>query len=142
MINRVVLVGRITRDPELRLTTNGIENVLFTIAVNRQFSGQSGERQADFISCVAWRQSAKFLANYIKKGALIGVEGRIQTRQYEQDGITRYVTEVVVDSVQSLESRADSENRTQPTRSTTNNVDSDDYYHTSSQLTSDDDLPF
>lgn len=105
MINRVVLVGRITRDPELRKTQSGLSTVSFTIACNRRFSG-SQDQQADFINCVAWRQSADFMANYVKKGALLGVEGRIQTRNYEdQTGRKVYVTEVVADSVQILESK-------------------------------------
>ncbi|MGM9971533.1 MAG: single-stranded DNA-binding protein [Anaeroplasmataceae bacterium] len=106
MINNVVLVGRITRDPELRYTPNNIATVSFSIAVDRGVQSQSGERQADFINCVAWRQSAEFMSKYIKKGYMIGVTGRIQTRQYQsQDGQTRYVTEVVCDSVQNLQPR-------------------------------------
>lgn len=104
MINRVVLVGRITRDPELRKTNTGTSVVSFTLAVNRRFSSnQEGGQDADFISCVAWRQSADFMANYVKQGALLGVEGRIQTRNYkDQSDRTVYVTEVVCDSVQIL----------------------------------------
>ena len=94
MINRVVLVGRITRDPELRKTNTGTSVVSFTLAVNRRFSSnQEGGQDADFISCVAWRQSADFMANYVKQGALLGVEGRIQTRNYKfQSDRTFYVT--------------------------------------------------
>ena len=104
MINRVVLVGRITRDPELRKTNTGTSVVSFTLAVNRRFSSnREGGQDADFISCVAWRQSADFMANYVKQGALLGVEGRIQTRNYkDQSDRTVYVTEVVCDSVQIL----------------------------------------
>lgn len=104
MINRVVLVGRITRDPELRKTNTGTSVVSFTLAVNRRFSSnQEGGQDADFISCVAWRQSADFMANYVKQGTLLGVEGRIQTRNYkDQSDRTVYVTEVVCDSVQIL----------------------------------------
>lgn len=87
MINRVVLVGRLTKDPELRYTPNGIASARFTVAVNRTFSNQQGEREADFINCQAWRKQAENLANYMKKGSLIGVEGRIQTGSYDgQDG--------------------------------------------------------
>src|SRR5690554_410352 len=108
MINRTILVGRITRDPELRKTQNGNSVVSFTVACNRRFGDQD---QADFINCVAWNQTADFLANYIKKGALLGVEGRIQTRTYEdKDGKTVYVQEVVTSSVQALESRSQREN--------------------------------
>lgn len=106
MINRVVLVGRITKDPELRKTQSGLSTVSFSVACNRRFSGQNQEQTADFINCVAWRQSADFMANYVKKGSLIGVEGRIQTRNYEDNSGKRvYVTEVVCDSVQILESK-------------------------------------
>jgi len=106
MINRVVLVGRLTRDPELRYTTNNIANLRFTVAVNRQFTNQSGERQADFIGCVAWRSQAENMARFLKKGSLIGVEGRIETGSYQaQDGQMRYTTDVIADSVQFLEPR-------------------------------------
>ncbi len=103
MINRVVLVGRITKDPELRKTQSGLSTVSFTVACNRRFTSQGQEPQADFINCVAWRQTADYMANYVKKSALLGVEGRIQTRNYEdQTGKRVYVTEVVCDSVQTL----------------------------------------
>lgn len=106
MLNRVVLVGRLTRDPDLRYTPNGVAVANFTIAVNRPFTNQQGSREADFINCVVWRRPAETLANYMKKGNQIGVDGRLQTRSYEgQDGKTVYVTEVVADSVQFLESR-------------------------------------
>ena len=110
MINRVILVGRITRDPELRKTSSGISTVSFTLACNRRFSNSQGGQDADFINCVAWRQSADFMANYVRKGALLGVEGRIQTRNYkDQSDRTVYVTEVVCDSVQILESKRDTQ---------------------------------
>lgn len=106
MLNRVVLVGRLTRDPELRYTPNGVAVANFSIAVNRPFTDANGERQADFINCVVWRRAAENLANYMKKGNLIGLDGRIQTRTYEgQDGRTVFVTEAVADSVQFLESK-------------------------------------
>lgn len=104
MINRVVLVGRLTRDPELRYTPNGVPVTSFTLAVNRTFTNQQGEREADFINCIVWRKQAENVANFLKKGSLAGVEGRIQTRSYEnQEGRRVYVTEVVCDSVQFLE---------------------------------------
>lgn len=104
MINRVVLVGRLTKDPELRYTPNGIASCRFTVAVNRTFANEQGERDADFISCVAWRKQAENLANYQRKGALIGLEGRIQTGSYEgQNGQRVYTTDVVTDSIQFLE---------------------------------------
>lgn len=103
MINRTVLTGRLVRDPELRYTPIGVAVANFTLAVNRPFANASGEREADFISCVVWRKPAENLAKYIKKGGLIGVDGRLQSRSYEQDGKTVYVTEVVADNVQFLE---------------------------------------
>lgn len=106
MLNRVVLVGRLTRDPELRYTPSGVAVANFNIAVNRPFSNQQGEREADFINGVVWRNAAENLANYMQKGNLIGIDGRIQTRNFEgQDGKRVYVTEVVADSIQFLESR-------------------------------------
>ncbi|SDL57260.1 single-stranded DNA-binding protein [Streptococcus equinus] len=107
MINNVVLVGRMTRDAELRYTPSNQAVATFTLAVNRNFKNQNGEREADFINCVIWRQQAENLANWAKKGTLIGVTGRIQTRNYEnQQGQRVYVTEIVADSFQILESRA------------------------------------
>ena len=109
MMNRVVLVGRLTKDPELRYTPNGVPVATFTLAVNRNFSNQKGEREADFINCVVWRKPAENVANYLKKGSLAGVDGRIQTRNYEgQDGKRVYVTEVQAESVQFLEPRSSS----------------------------------
>lgn len=114
MINNVVLVGRLTRDPELKFTANGAAVATFNLAVNRNFTNQSGEREADFVNCVIWRKPAETLANYAKKGTLIGVVGRIQTRNYEnQQGQRVYVTEVVCDNFQLLESRNASEQRQQ-----------------------------
>lgn len=107
MINSVVLVGRLTKDPELRYTPSGIATVRFTVAVNRTFTSQTGEKEADFINCVAWRKQAENLANYQRKGNLIGIEGRIQTGSYEgQDGKRVYTTDVVADSIQFLEPRS------------------------------------
>ncbi|MDR2976570.1 MAG: single-stranded DNA-binding protein [Streptococcaceae bacterium] len=107
MINNVTLVGRLTKDPELRYTGQNTAVATFTVAVNRRFKNAAGEREADFINCVIWRQPAENLANWAKKGALIGVVGSIQTRSYEnQQGQRVYVTEVVVDNFQMLESRA------------------------------------
>lgn len=106
MINNVVLVGRMTRDAELRYTQSNQAVATFTLAVNRNFKNQNGEREADFINCVIWRQQAENLANWAKKGALIGITGVIQTRNYEnQQGQRVYVTEVIANSFQLLESR-------------------------------------
>ena len=108
MINRVVLVGRITKDPDLRKTQSGVSVVSFTIACNRRVPSQG--QDADFINCVAWNKTADFMAQYVKKGALLGLEGRIQTRNYDdRDGKRVYVTEVVADSVQFLESKKQAE---------------------------------
>ena len=105
MINNVVLVGRLTRDPELRYTPQNQAVGTFGLAVNRQFKNANGEREADFINCVIWRQQAENLSNFAKKGSLIGITGRIQTRNYEnQQGQKVYVTEVVADNFQMLES--------------------------------------
>ncbi|MCI9293175.1 MAG: single-stranded DNA-binding protein [Erysipelotrichaceae bacterium] len=104
MINRVVLVGRITKDPMLRKTQSGASVVSFTLACNRRVPSQG--QDADFINCVAWNKTADFMAQYVRKGALLGIEGRIQTRNYDdKDGKRVYVTEVVCDSVQFLESK-------------------------------------
>lgn len=106
MINRVVLVGRLTKDPELKFTPNGVAVATFTLAVNRQFSNPQGEREADFLNIVVWRKAAENAANYLKKGSLAGVDGRIQVRTYEQDGRRQYFTEIVADNVQFLEPRS------------------------------------
>ena len=106
MINNVVLVGRMTKDAELRYTPQNQAVATFSLAVNRNFKNSNGERDADFINCVIWRQQAENLANWAKKGALVAIVGRIQTRNYEnQQGQRVYVTEVVADSFQLLESR-------------------------------------
>ncbi|WP_277293935.1 single-stranded DNA-binding protein [Streptococcus hyointestinalis] len=106
MINNVVLVGRLTRDPELRYTPQNKAVATFTLAVNRNFKNQNGEREADFINCILWHQQAENLANWAQKGTLVGVTGRIQTRNYEnQQGQRVYVTEVIANSFQILESR-------------------------------------
>ena len=139
MMNRVILVGRITKDPEVKTTQSNIPVVTFTLAVNRQFADQSGERQADFIQCVVWRKQAENLARFVKKGALLGVEGRIQTRQYEADNGTRYVTEVVCDSVQFLEStveQIEQHSRGEPTA-----ADNEEFYEKTKQLATEEDQP-
>ena len=114
MINNVTLVGRLTKDPDLRYTSNGTGVASFTLAVNRNFTNQAGEHEADFINCVIWRKPAETLANYARKGTLLGLTGRIQTRSYDnQQGQRVYVTEVVADNFQLLESKATSEQRRQ-----------------------------
>ena len=112
MMNRVVLVGRLTKDPDLRYTPNGVPVATFTLAVNRTFTNQQGEKETDFINCVVWRRPAENVANFLKKGSLAGVDGRIQTRNYEgQDGKRVYVTEVSAESVQFLEPKNSSGGR-------------------------------
>ena len=107
MINRAVLVGRLTRDPELRRTSQGDAVTSFTLAVNRNFTSRDGQQQADFINCVVWRKPAENVERYCSKGSLVGVEGRIQTRSYDNSqGQKVYVVEVICDSVQFLETRA------------------------------------
>ena len=110
MLNSTCLVGRMAGDAELRYTPNNQAVATFRLAVNRNFKGQDGKREADFINCVIWRQQAENLASWAKKGALIGITGRIQTRSYEnQQGQRVYVTEVVAEQFQLLESRKDRE---------------------------------
>nr|WP_315851094.1 single-stranded DNA-binding protein [Weissella cibaria] len=111
-MNRVVLVGRLTKDVELRYTTSGAAVGTFSLAVNRQFTNSNGDRETDFINAVIWRKSAENFANFTSKGSLVAVEGRLQTRNYEnQQGQRVYVTEVIVDNFSLLESRAESEQR-------------------------------
>ena len=138
MINNVVLVGRLTRDPELRYTPSNVAVATFSLAVSRNFKNQAGDYEADFISCIMWRQQAENFANWLKKGALVGITGRIQTRSYDnQQGQRVYVTEVVAESFQTLEKKDNSannasmENQIPPSFEKTNPMD-----------ISDDDLPF
>ncbi|ESA46701.1 single-stranded DNA-binding protein [Streptococcus pyogenes] len=141
MINNVVLVGRMTKDAELRYTASQVAVATFTLAVNRRFKEQNGEREADFINCVIWRQSAENLANWAKKGALIGVTGRIQTRNYENQQEQRvYVTEVVAESFQMLESRNSQQQSGQDNSSQNDN--SQPFGNSNPMDISDDDLPF
>ena len=110
-MNKVVLIGRLTRDPELRYTGNNIPSATFSIAVNRNFTNQAGERDADFINIVVWRKQAENCKNYLTKGSQVAIEGRIQTRNYDgQDGKKVYVTEVVADNVEFIGSRNSSGN--------------------------------
>ncbi|GLO68258.1 MULTISPECIES: single-stranded DNA-binding protein [Oceanobacillus] len=157
MLNRVVLVGRLTKDPELRYTPNGVAVANFTIAVNRPFSNQQGNREADFINCVVWRRPAENLANYMKKGSMVGVDGRVQTRTFEgQDGKTVYVTEIVADSVQFLETKGSqggqdssggyqqNRNQNQNQYASNQSQDQEDQFKNNGEPIdiSDDDLPF
>lgn len=104
MLNRVILIGRLTRDPELRYTPTGVATCLFTLAVERPFTNSQGEKETDFINIVTWRQVAENCANYLRKGLMTAVEGRIQVRHYDNnEGRRVYVTEVVADNVRFLE---------------------------------------
>lgn len=126
MINNVVLVGRLTKDPDLRYTSSGSAVATFTLAVNRNFTNADGNREADFINCVIWRKPAETFANYAKKGTLLGVTGRIQTRNYEnQQGQRVYVTEIVCENFQLLESRSSQNNAGQAQTGTEGNSSSD-----------------
>lgn len=141
MLNRVVLVGRLTADPQLRFTPQGTAVATFTLAVGRSFTNQQGERETDFINCVVWRKPAENVANFLKKGSLAGVDGRIQTRSYDgQDGKKVYVTEVLAESVQFLEPKGQqgSQQQSAPQTRVT-----DDPFAGGGQIDiSDDDLPF
>ena len=157
MINRVVLVGRMTKDPEVRKTQSGLSTVRFTLACDRRFQSRDAQGPtADFISCVAWRQSADFLGNYAHKGSIVGVEGRITTGSYEGQNGRVYTTDVTCDSVQ-LIGGAPRENSNQtytpqannsyqqanraPENSYNSNFE-DDFSNTPSLDISSDDLPF
>lgn len=149
MINRVVLVGRLTKDPELKYTQSGVAVCRFTLAVNRTFSNQQGEREADFINCVTWRKQAENTANFLRKGSLAGIEGRIQTSSFDgQDGKRVFMTEVVADSVQFLEpksNRSEQPNNSyqeQQQQSQPQYSQQDPFNEEAPIEVSDDDLPF
>lgn len=141
MLNNVSLVGRTTRDVELRYTPSNVAVATFTLAVNRNFKSENGEREADFINCVMWRQQAENLANWVKKGALIAITGRIQTRSYDnQQGQRVYVTEVVAETFQLLESKGQQGNQGQQRQA---QQQAPDFSRNTNPLDiSDDDLPF
>lgn len=136
-MNKVILTGRLTADPELKQTQSGISSCRFTVAVDRKFANkETGERQADFITCVAWRQTAEFLSKYFNKGKMICVEGNLRTDSYKDknhDDVTHYTTEVYVDNVEFCGGKNDngsSQTNTQPTASAP------------AEETTTDDLPF
>ena len=158
-MNKVFLIGRLTRDPELRYTGNNTAVASFSIAVNRNFTNQSGEREADFINIVVWRKQAENVKNYLTQGSQVAIDGRIQTRSYDdQDGKKRYVTEVVADNVEFLGSKGSnsqgnnnsSSSGSEPTpydfggsEQTTTAVDSNPFADFGSSIEiSDDELPF
>lgn len=136
-MNRVVLVGRLTKDPELKFTPNGVPVATFTLAVQRSFTNQQGEREADFINCVVWRKPAENVAQFLKRGSMAGVDGRVQTRSYEgQDGKRVYVTEVLAESVQFLEPKNGGQSQQQQSSGGSQNSYGRDIN------INDDDLPF
>ena len=147
MINRVVLVVRITRDPETQTTNTGIPYVRFTLAVNRPFKDQNGERPADFINCIAWRQQAEFMTKFVRKGNQLAVEGRIQTNSYQDaNGNNRQVVDVLVESVNNLEPVSKNDGYQpqppygfQPTTQPTSHVETPSHLEFE---VSEDDLPF
>lgn len=139
-MNRTVLVGRMTRDPELKYTPTGVAVANFTLAINRPFKNADGDNEADFINIVVWRKPAENTAQYTKKGSLVGVDGRLQSRTYEgQDGKTVYVTEVVADSVQFLDTKGSNQSK----NNQQNNQSQSNPFQGAEPLDiSDDDLPF
>jgi single-strand DNA-binding protein len=151
MINKVVLVGRLTKDPELRYMGEGqgTPRATFTLAVSRPFTNQSsGEREADFIPIIVWRKKAEDVKKYLTKGSLVGVEGRIQTRSYDDNqGIRKFVTEIVSDNVYFLESKGaqgDQLGSQLRDQSSDNQTDEDEFKYENVKLTGElsDDLPF
>ena len=143
MINRVVLAGRPTRDLELRSTKSGTNVCLFTLAVDRNFKSKNGNREADFISCVVWGKTAEVMSKYVKKGSVIGIDGRIQTRSYDnRDGQRVYVTEVVVENFSFL--GGDGKNYVQVSKNnqSLSNQNNDPFDSNGQADIADDDLPF
>ena len=133
MINNVVLVGRLTKRPELKFTTNGTKYTQFSVAVQKKFKNQSGEYESDFINCLMWSTAAENFIKFTNKGSLVGIEGRIQTRIYEKDGIKKYITEVVAENFSLLESKKVTESRNNVVQS----IEESPF-----NGVSDDDLPF
>ncbi|SDI15260.1 single-strand binding protein [Alteribacillus persepolensis] len=149
MINRFVGAGRLTKDPELRYTQNGVAVANFGIAINRPFTNQQGEREADFLNVTAWRKQAENVANYLKKGALVGIDGRLQSRTFEtQDGSKRFVVGIQAESVQFLEpkgnkSQNEQKQPQQDERSSQDDKSADPFANDGQPINiSDDDLPF
>ena len=141
-MNKAILVGRLTKDPELKTTAGGVNVCSFTIAVNRRFKNAEGNYDADFINCVAWRQQAEFLSRFFAKGRMVGVIGTIQTRNYERDGQRVYVTEIVVDEISFVDSRSQGDGAPQGAaapQANTNSFGADDGFF---PAPADDDLPF
>ena len=113
-MNKVILVGRLTADPELKMTPTGVNTVRFTIATPRKFKNAEGGYDADFPTCIAWREKAEFICKYFNKGSMIGLLGSLQTRSWEKDGEKRYATEVNVEDVEFVESKKQASDNVQP----------------------------
>ena len=154
-MNKVFLIGRLTRDPELRYTGSNVAVASFTLAVNRAYTNQSGEREADFINIVVWRKQAENVKNYLSQGSQVAIDGRIQTRSYDgEDGKKRYVTEIIADNVEFLGTKASnqtSSSQLEPTpydfgkatESSSANIDNNPFADFGSSIEiSDDELPF
>ena len=142
-MNKAILVGRLTKDPELKTTGSGVSVCSFTIAVNRRFRNAEGNYDADFINCVAWRQQAEFLAKFFAKGRMVGLVGSIQTRSYDKDGQRVYVTEVVADEISFVDSKSSGGDSTAPVAQN-NSAPSDSFGAADGfmPMPADDDLPF
>ena len=143
-MNKVILMGRLTRDVEMRQTPNGVSLARFSIAVNRRFAGKDAQQQADFINCVAWRQTGEFIARYFQKGSMIAVVGSIQSRSWDgNDGKKQYATEVVVDENQGFNQGGFNAPQSQPAQGSEPNFGDDFDMGDFSDLDgSEDDLPF
>lgn len=148
-MNKVILIGRLTRDPEMRTTSSGTNVTSFSLAVSRNFTDQNGERGTDFFNCVVWRKQAENVAKYCQKGSQVAVEGRLQNRSYDaQDGTKRYVTEVICENVSFLGSRSDnnsegSSNFNSSNDVITNDIEEDPFKDFGEEVTlNDNDLPF
>ncbi|MEX3469780.1 single-stranded DNA-binding protein [Staphylococcus hominis] len=143
MINRVILVGRLTKDPEYRQTPSGVSVATFTLAVNRSFTNSQGEREADFINVVVFRKQAENVNKYLSKGSLAGVDGRIQSRNYENnEGRRVFVTEVVADSVQFMDSKGSNQQNNQSQQQGQASAENNPFANDNNANISDDDLPF
>ena len=146
MINNITLVGRLTKDSDLRYTSDGTATATFSLAVNRPFKSANGEREADFINCVIWRKNAENFANVTRKGSLVGITGRIQTRNYEnKEGQRVYVTEVVAENFALLESKKDgaSNGQTGQSNNRSSHQPNDPFNsHSEPYSINSDDLPF
>jgi len=142
MINRVILVGRLTKDPEYRQTPNGVSVATFTLAVNRSFTNSQGEREADFINVVVFRKQAENVSKYLSKGSLAGVDGRIQSRSYEnKEGRRVFVTEVVADNVQFLEPKNNNQQNNQSQQQGQAPANNNPFSNNNADIDTDD-LPF